>query len=78
MAADAACQGEAPESGSGASSRISLGCSDTADPLAPSCGYLNRSDEDGPPVSEDNSDENVSCLALMAQALLDERELDDV
>ena len=76
MAADAACQGEAPESGSGASSRISLGCSDTADPLAPFCGYLNRSDEDGPP--EDNSDENVSCLALMAQALLDERELDDV
>ena len=78
VAADAACQGEAPESGSGASSRISLGCSDTADPLAPFCEYPNRSDEDGPPVPEDNSDENVSCLALMAQALLDERELDDV
>ena len=39
---------------------------------------MNRSDEDGPPVPEDNSDENVSCLALMAQALLDERMLDDV
>ena len=74
VAADAACHGVAPEWGS----RISLGCSDTADPLAPFCGYLNRSDEDGPPVPEDNSDENVSCLALMAQALLDERMLDDV
>ena len=73
VAADAACQGEAPEwgSASGASSHVSLCRSDTADLLAPFCEYLNRSDEDGPPVPEDNSDENVSCLALMAQALLD-------
>ena len=34
VAADAACQGEAPEWGSGASSRVSLCRSDTADPLA--------------------------------------------
>ena len=78
VAADAASQGEAPEWGSGASAHISLGRSDTADPLSPFCEYLNRSDEDGPPVPEDNSDDSVSCLALMAQALLDERELDDV
>ena len=75
VASDAACQGEAPGWGSGASSRVSLGRSDTADPIAPfylnTVEYLNRSDEDGPPMPEDNSDENVSCLALMAQSLLD-------
>ena len=74
VAADAACQGEAPEWSSGASSRISLCRSDTADPIAPfylnTGEYLNRPDEDGPPVPEDNSDENVSCMALMDQALL--------
>ena len=70
-AAHAACQGEAPEWGSGASSRVSLGRSDTADLLAPFCEYLNRSDEDGLRVPEVNSVENVSCMALMTQALLD-------
>ena len=68
-AAHAACQGEAPEWGSGASSRISFGYS--ADPLVSFYEYLNRSD--GKPVPEDNSVENESCQALMAHALLDER-----
>ena len=43
-----------------------------ADPLAPFFEYLNRSDGDGTPLPEDNSAENISCLALMAQALLDD------
>ena len=77
VAASAACQSEAPEWGSGASSHVSLGCSDTADPLVPfylnTVEYLISSDEGGPPVPEDNSVENESCLALMAHALLDER-----
>ena len=68
VAADAAYQGEAPEWGSG----TSVGRSDTADLLAPLCEYLKRSDEDRPPVPEDNSVENESCLALMAHALLDD------
>ena len=42
------------------------------DPLAPFFEHLNRPNGVGPPVAEDNSAENISCLALMAQALLDD------